>query len=175
MAVFSPFVLLKPVLLVAGLAAVGMGGYNLTTTGCPLGTCSTSHAQNSQPAVSTVSDAGRTEAVMGQGCARHMVSTPVADTDMAGMGCDAGMKCDAGMECDADMGCDMAPGASMMDCPMSNTADASDAHCQGQGCDDGADCPYNTANQADTADQSTMPSDSSAQALQSDDSTASEG
>lgn len=36
----TPLSFFKPVLLVAGLAGVGMGGYNLATTGCPLGTCS---------------------------------------------------------------------------------------------------------------------------------------
>lgn len=30
---------MKPVLVVAGIAAVGMGGYNFATTGCPLGRC----------------------------------------------------------------------------------------------------------------------------------------
>lgn len=29
----------KPVLVVAGIAAVGMGGYNFAVTGCPLGGC----------------------------------------------------------------------------------------------------------------------------------------
>jgi hypothetical protein len=30
---------IKPLLAVAGIAAVGMGGYNFATTGCPLGRC----------------------------------------------------------------------------------------------------------------------------------------
>jgi len=44
----------KPILIVGALAAVGMGGYNLATTGSPLGSCSKA-AQSS--AVLPVSDA----------------------------------------------------------------------------------------------------------------------
>ncbi|MBK7405549.1 MAG: hypothetical protein IPJ41_13190 [Phycisphaerales bacterium] len=35
MAFGSPLCVFKPVLIVAALAAVGMGGYNLATKGCP--------------------------------------------------------------------------------------------------------------------------------------------
>lgn len=42
---------LTPVLALAGLAALGFGGYNVMKTGCPLGTC----ADRPAAAVSTVS------------------------------------------------------------------------------------------------------------------------
>jgi hypothetical protein len=42
---------LTPVLALAGLAALGFGGYNVMKTGCPLGAC----ADRTPPAVTTVS------------------------------------------------------------------------------------------------------------------------
>jgi hypothetical protein len=35
----TPLCVFKPLLIVASVAALGMGGYNLATTGCPLGSC----------------------------------------------------------------------------------------------------------------------------------------
>lgn len=39
MACGTPLCFFKPVLIVAALAGVGMGGYNIATKGCPLGSC----------------------------------------------------------------------------------------------------------------------------------------
>ncbi len=35
----TPLSFFKPVIAIVGLVAVGVGGYNLATTGCPLGGC----------------------------------------------------------------------------------------------------------------------------------------
>lgn len=48
--------LLKPVIALAGIAAVGIGGYNLASTGCVLGSCGSDQTAN-MTAASTPADA----------------------------------------------------------------------------------------------------------------------
>jgi len=137
MAGITPLMLVKPVLLVAGLAAVGMGSYNLVNTGCPLGGCSTSN--HDQTPMTTVSASGNTRS-MADGCSMHMAPAAVAestDCPMKAAGCAMGNS-------DCDMGCDMAPGAAMVsmqsnpDCPHAACSAADMAKCTP---DMAANCP----------------------------------
>lgn len=47
-----------PLLALAGLAALGLGGYNMMKTGCPLGTCCEATVATVTPATHTTSVAG---------------------------------------------------------------------------------------------------------------------
>lgn len=136
MAGITPLMFVKPVLLVAGLAAVGMGGYNLANTGCPLGSCSNS--MHEQTTVTTVSTNENTGSMAGN-CSMHMAPAAMADADcsMKAAGCDMG-------DPDYDMGCDMAPGAAMVS--MQNNAECPHGQCSAEdmaNCtpDMAADCP----------------------------------
>ncbi len=147
MAGITPLMLVKPVLLVAGLAAVGMGSYNLVNTGCPLGSCSTSN--HDQTPMTTVSASGNTRSMAG-GCSMHMAPAAVAepaDCPMKAAGCAMGNS-------DCDTGCDMAPGAAMVsmqsnpDCPHAACSAADMANCTAEKM---ADCPHGQCTAEDMA------------------------
>ncbi|MFZ2873374.1 MAG: hypothetical protein WAZ94_02705 [Phycisphaerales bacterium] len=54
---------------VVGLVAIGYGGYNVLTTGCPLGTCSESASASVVPA-STADKAGEACHAEGEACTK---------------------------------------------------------------------------------------------------------
>ncbi len=75
--------LVKPVIALVGLAAVGVGGYNLVTTGCPLGTC------QEEAAVTTAATSTGDECALGCGSCDESAKTVQLVADEAKSCCDS--------------------------------------------------------------------------------------
>lgn len=124
---------LTPVLALAGLAALGFGGYNVMKTGCPLGTC----ADRATPAVATVSQtvaaptdpacddspcaskAGMAAGVCPHaGDARVLAASDQAAPDCAGKpDCADAKNCPHAADCDGKGECPMKTAGTTPSCP----------------------------------------------------------
>ena len=133
---FSAF---KPVALVAALALTGVGGYNLISTGCPLGSCKTGAAGKSQTVSTT-----QTESCPMSGCSGSQDAEPVAM-----------LVADGATDCESVCTEEMKAACAEGECPFAaqgagaslvsdtQTDDAACPHSQQPGCEgkDPAACP----------------------------------
>ncbi len=84
----TPMSILKPILIVGALSAIGMGGYNLATTGSPLGACDASSQSATMTSVSGIDSSAPSDE--SSACARKVAPvqlTSVADGASGSMGC----------------------------------------------------------------------------------------
>lgn len=164
MACGTPLCFFKPVLAVAAIAAVGMGGFNLATSGCLLGSC---HAKAGQ--ATTLTSTGDASAPKSGCCSGSQEAEPTAM--LANMTADDCQGCPDAMReaCEADGGCPamMSHCESGGECPFSGktaqtslvadkAADKDAGECPMQGacdkpCDsqDKADCHQKTEQTAE--------------------------
>lgn len=154
MACGTTLCILKPLLAVAAVAAVGMGGYNLATDGCILGSCG---SKESNTTLTSHSDAKQPESGC---CASKRDAEPTAmlasQESAEPQGCPEAMKaaCEAMGECPPGMmaHCEGEAG----ECPMGGGATASllvAETTEGAACDAKSECEKACDGQAKTAGQ----------------------
>ncbi|VAX42274.1 hypothetical protein MNBD_PLANCTO03-1436 [hydrothermal vent metagenome] len=113
----------KPILIVGAIAAIGMGGYNLATTGSPLGSCNKAN-HNTGVLAASDADAPKSSCDMGSYDAKATqaqladfgTETPKAIDMPKGEGCSEAMKaaCETMDDCPEAM---MAQCGDAEDCP----------------------------------------------------------
>lgn len=159
MACGTPLCFFKPVLLVAALAGIGMGGYNLATTGCPLGTCSDT-AQNTTltPASNTrPAKSGCGSCVLDGQTEQAMLTSTSSENGAENGECPDAMKaaCETMGECPEGM---MEHCQTSGECPMAGAKTQTVAdHCEGmdqaeceKACESGSEKPAGPTAEAET-------------------------
>lgn len=149
----TPLCVFKPLLVVAALAAVGMGGYNLATTGCPLGTCDKPDQSTTLTAANDVRAAESSRgSCAGEVGTEQAILASVTTDSAAAAGCTDAMRaaCETMGECPEGM---MAHCQSAGECPMAGAKAAQVAgHCEGMepaDCQRGCDMPVAPEQTAD--------------------------
>jgi len=158
MACGTPLCFFKPVLLVAALAGIGMGGYNLATTGCPLGTCkddqqtttltSTSQAQPTKSECGMCPSEAQTDQTVLTGLQAD-ASQPGTCSDAMRAACDAMGECPDGMmeHCQTAGECPMAGAETQMVADQCEGLDKTE--CQ-KACEAGTEKPAGPTAEAET-------------------------
>jgi hypothetical protein len=117
----TPLCFVKPVLILAGIAAVGMGGYNFATKGCPLGGCPVSkHVSN----FTTVDHSGDTQGCPLGGCSDSeetgtpgvLLTSGAATSAPAAAGCCEAMKAAAATSAECAMAAELCEGMTPEQC-----------------------------------------------------------
>lgn len=159
MACGTPLCFFKPVLLIAALAGVGMGGYNLATTGSPLGACNKaeqnttltadSSAQPTKSGCGSCPLEGQTEQTMLTSTSSETPAEPGQCSDAMKAACEVMGECPEGMmeHCQTAGDCPM-DGAKTQ--TVANQGEGMDqAECQ-KACESGSEKPAGPTAEAET-------------------------
>lgn len=143
---------LTPVLALIGLVGLGVGGYNWVSTGCPLGSCSTTTASVTAASTSTTA---KGDCAL---CPAHGEATVTTVADTAKADCSAQHDCAAeakGGECCKGAGGACCQEGAMQEASMKECSDSAAGHCtEGK-----SECPMKAAEEAKkTETKSSQPS-----------------